>query len=167
MTESKASEATAQKDGDKNPAAKTAAAKPSAKSVAESAKLPSASAPAVATEAFADHSDTTLAAGEAADLRDKKGGYGPFTDTAPPVGAALDVLTDNGDAAAVFDFDVADVPFTVVEGDVQVSVRENHGRAIVEVSPAGWVGPGQVFGANQVPALYKALGQVKGKLKKR
>lgn len=137
------------------------------KSAREAEKLPAASAPAVASEAAAAKSDTTLTAGEAANLKDKsKGDFGPFTDNAPPVGAALDAITADEDAS-VFDFDVEDVPFTIVEGGVQVAVREHLGRNIIEVSPAGWIGPGTTFGANQVKSLLKALHKVDAKTKKR
>lgn len=154
MTESKADTATTK-----------APAKPAAtKSAAENENLPSASAPAVASEAQAKTSDTTLTAGEVDKIEDSKGGLGPFQDTARPVGAALEATTAPDSIDTDADFETTEA-FTVTEGDVVVSVRQHNNRNIVEVSPAGWNGPGQIFAPYQAKLLHKALGQVVKKVK--
>ena len=164
MTESKADTASTQK-ADAKPAATKATAKPTAtKSAAENENLPSASAPAVASEAQAKLSETTLTAGEVDKIENSKGGLGPFQDTARPVGAALDATTDPDSIDTNVDFE-SNEAFTVTEGDVLVAVREHNNRNIVEVVPVGWQGPGQVFAPYQAKLLHKALGKVIKKLK--
>jgi hypothetical protein len=42
-----------------------------------------------------------------------------------------------------------------------IVTRDNVGRGVLEIKPAGWVGPGFEVPANRVADLKKALGQVK------
>lgn len=142
-----------------------APAKPAAtKSAAEGENLPSASAPAVAAEAQAKKDETTLTSTEAQELENKDGGFGPFQDTARPVGAALEATTESDKIDTTVDFDSTEA-FTVTEGDVVVAVRQHNQRNIVEVAPAGWNGGGQIFAPYQAKLLLKALQKVVKKIK--
>lgn len=142
-----------------------ATAKPNAtKSAGEGENLPSASAPAVASEAQAKKADTTLTAGEAVEITGAGGDLGPFQDTAPPTGAALDETIDEDEIDTTVDFPAGEA-FTEVVGDVQVSVREHNQRNIVEITPVGWVGPGQVFAPYQVKLLAAALNKAAKRLR--
>jgi hypothetical protein len=119
-------------------------------------------APSVAAAAAAERS-----VGATQTVVEEKLKGDPFVDTAPPVGAALDaVKRDEGELRKDADFDSADVPFTAHKGDVVVSVREVNNRNVVEVTQAGWVGPGQVFAPYQIDALVEALTELRGKLRK-
>lgn len=157
MAENKADTAQTQK----------AAAKTATKSAAEAEKLPGASAPAVTSEAEATKSDTTLTAGEvdAVATNAAAGEFGPFKDVAPPVGAALDATTEPDNIDTTLDFD-SNAAFTETVGDVVVAVRQHNNRNIVEIAPAGWTGPGQVFAPYQAKLLHQALGKVVKKLHK-
>jgi hypothetical protein len=156
MAETKADTANTQK----------ATAKAATKSAAEAENLPSASAPAVTSEAEATKSDTTLTAGEAEKVASdaSEGEFGPFKDTAPPVGAALDATTDPDNIDTSLDFPDTSA-FTETVGDVVVAVRQHNSRNVVEIAPAGWTGPGQVFAPYQAKLLHQALGKVVKKLK--
>lgn len=88
---------------------------------------------------------------------------GPFEDNATPVGAALEATLEEVDYTIDFESDEA---FTVTKGDVFVAVRQINQRNVVEVAPAGWVGPGQIFAPYQIAFLEKALAEVKKKLRK-
>lgn len=135
------------------------------KSAGEGEALPSASAPAVAAEASAANSETTLTAAEVAKVETSEGGFGPFQDTAPPAGAALETVLDSASDTA-YDFNPSDVPFTEIVGDVQLAVRQHNGRNVVEVSQVGWVGPGVTLGAYQIRHLAAAARKVAQKLRK-
>jgi len=87
----------------------------------------------------------------------------PFTDTAPPVGLALELTTEPAAIDTTLDFLDTD-PFTITKGDVVVAKRPHNGRNVVEVAPAGWVGPGQVFAPYQAKLLHDALGELIEKL---
>lgn len=162
MADTKADTATTKK-AETKAAAKPAPKATATKSAQESESLPGASAPAVAAEAQAKKSETTLTSTEAQDLVSKDGDFGPFRDNAPPTGAALDATTDEVDTSVDFR---DNVPFTATEGDVYVAVREHNQRNIVEIAPAGWTGPGQVFAPYQVKSLIKALQEVQKGIKK-
>lgn len=135
------------------------------KSAAEAEKLPSASAPAVASEAEAKRAETTLTAGEVDKLEGKNGDLGPFRDTASPVGAALDATTRPDTIDTSLDFD-EEGAFTEAVGDTVVSVRKQNSRNVVEISLAGWNGPGFIVAPYQAKLLHEALGNVVKKLKK-
>lgn len=164
MAETKADTASTQKADSKSAETKAPAKPRAAKSAAENENLPSASAPAVASEAQAARSETTVTAGEVDKIENSKGGLGPFQDTARPVGAALEatIAPDSIDTNVDFADNEA---FTVTEGDVVVAVREHNNRNIVEVVPVGWQGPGQIFAPYQAKLLHQALGKVIAKLK--
>ena len=143
---------------------KPRAAKPStAKSVGEGEKLPTASSPAVSGEAAAQADPNTLSADEASKVVKSTGETDPFQDTAPPVGAALDAVTDTEAIDTTVDFPTTEA-FTEIEGDVQVAVRQQNQRNIVEVSTVGWVGPGMQYAPYQAKLLIKALEKVVKKL---
>lgn len=114
---------------------------------------PSVAAAATATPANAD---APVNAREAAD-------FGPFQDTAPPVGPAVEALQENLDTTA--DFDAKDVPFTHVEGDIYVAVRQQNQRNVVDIAVAGEVNSAKTLAPYQIKALHKALGEVLKKLK--
>lgn len=151
MTESKASAAT------QKPAAKAAATK----SAAEGENLPGASAPAVTSEAEATRSDTTLTAGEVDKVSKDagKGEFGPFQDTATPVGSALEATTEPDAIDLTLDFE-DETSFTETAGDVFAAKRSHFGRNIVEVGIQGWTGPGFTFAPYQAKLLHEALGKL-------
>lgn len=139
MTESKADTATTPK----------APAAPAAASAAEGEKLPT---PAKSKTPKPRAEKPEAPAGD------------PFIDAAPPVGAALEKLTEPEEIDVTVDFPTTEA-FTITEGDVQVAVVQVNQRNIVQIAPAGWVGPGQVFAPYQAKLLHKALGQLIKKLK--
>ena len=170
MAENEADKATP-KTAETKPAEQKAAAKPrkpratkasTAKSAGEGDNI-SASAPAVANEVQAHTDPNTLSAQEATDIVKPTGETDPFQDVAPPVGAALDAVVDPDAIDTTVDFPTTEA-FTEIEGDVQVSVRQQNNRNIVELSTVGWTGPGQVIAPYQAKLMIKALERVVKKL---
>lgn len=115
-------------------------------------------APAVSGAATAnpDNANAPQKASEVAD-------FGPFQDTAPPVGAAVEVIHDEIDTT--IDFEAKDVPFTIVEGDIYVAVRQHNNRNVVDIAVAGEVNSAKTLAPYQIKALEKALAKVNAKSK--
>lgn len=163
MAENEAEKANT-KTAETKPAAKPRSTKAStAKSVGEGEKLPTASSPAVSGEAAAQADPSTLSSDEAAKVVKASGETDPFVDTAPPVGASLDAVIDTEKIDTTVDFPTTEA-FTEIEGDVQVSVRQQNNMNVVEVSTVGWTGPGQIIAPYQAKLLIKALERVVAKL---
>lgn len=134
--------------------------KPAAGSVktstdANDTQVPAPTVAGIAT-ASPENADAPATAGDVED-------FGPFQDTAPPVGAAVDAIQDEIDTTV--DFNIKDVPLTVTEGDIYVAVRQHNQRNVVDISVAGEVNSAKTIAPYQAKLLLKALQKVVKKIK--